>query len=81
MYQCLHKEAPELFLNLFSTKVIFMTMPLATQNYVPCGRLDVIQFSIIIQAANVWNSLPNQVKNAQSLQVFKQQFRNYFIEK
>ena len=28
----------------------------------------------------MWNSIPDQIKNAQSIYMFKQQFRNYLIE-
>ena len=82
MYQCMHKEAPELFLNFFSTNSDFHDH--ATRHsedlHVPYGRLDVRKFSIIIHGANVLNSLPYQIKNAQFVHVFKQQLRNYLIE-
>ena len=83
MYQCIHKDAPELFLNFFSTNSDYHDRDTrhSSDLHVPYGRLDVRKFSIIIHGANVWNSLPNQIKNAQSVHVFKQQFRNYLIEK
>ena len=83
MYQCIHKDTPELFLNFFSTISDFHGHDTRHSEdlHVPYGRLDVRKFSIFIHGANVWNSLPNQIKNAQSVHVFKQQFRNYLIEK
>ena len=83
MYQCIHKDAPELFLNFFSTNSDYHDHDTRHSEdlHVPYGRLDVRKFSIIIHGANVWNSLPNQIKNAQSVHIFKQQFRNYLIEK
>ena len=85
MYQCIHKDAPELFSNFFSTNSDYSDYldhdtRLSEDLHVPYGRLDVKIFSIIIHGANMWNSLPNQIKNAQSVHVFKQQFRNYWIQ-
>ena len=47
---------------------------------VPYGRLDIRKRSIIIQGAKVRNSIPDQIKNAQSVHMFKHQFRNYMID-
>ena len=64
MYQCIHKDAPELFLNCFSTNSDYHDHDARHSEdlHVPYGRLDVRKFSIIIHGANVWNSLPNQIK-------------------
>ena len=82
MYQCVNKETPELFLNFFCTNSDFHDHDTrhAADLYVPYGRLDIRKFSIIIHGANVWHSIPAQIKNAQSVHVFKQQFRNNLIE-
>ena len=82
MYHCVNKETPELFFNFFCTNSDFHDHDTrhAADLYVPYGRLDIRKFNIIIHGANVWNSIPVQIKNAQSVHVFKQQFRNHLIE-
>ena len=51
--------------------VIFMIMILATRrtSIVPYGRIDVRQFSIKIHGAKLWKSIPDQIKNAQSIYI------------
>ena len=82
MYQFIHKEAPERFLNLFHTNSNFHDHDTRHSEdlNVPYGRIDVRKFSIKIHGAKLWNSIPDQIKNAQSIYMFKQQFRNYLIE-
>ena len=82
MYQCIHKEAPEMFLNVFHTNSNFHDHDTRHSEdlHVPYGRIDVRQFSIKIHGANLWNSISDQIKNAQFIYTFKQQFRNYLIE-
>ena len=57
MYQCMHKDAPELFLNFFSTTSDYHDHDTRHSEdlHVPYGRLDVRKFSIITHGANVWN--------------------------
>ena len=82
MYQCIHKGAPEMFLNLFHTNSNFHDHDTRHSEdlHVPYGRIDVRKFSIKIHGANLWNSIPDQIKNSQSIYMFKQQFRKYLIE-
>ena len=82
MYQCIHKEAPEMFLNLFHTNSNFHDHDARYSEdlHVPYGGIDVRKFSIKIHGAKLWNSIPDQIKNAQSKYTFKQQFRNYLFE-
>ena len=82
MHQCIHKQAPEMFLNSFHTDNNFHDHDTRHSEdlHVPYGRIDVRQLSIKISGAKLWNSIPDQIKNAQSVYMFKQQFRNYLIE-
>ena len=50
MYQCIHKEAPEMFLNLFHTNSDFHDHDTRHSEdlHVPYGRIDVRQFRIKI---------------------------------
>ena len=57
MYQCIHKEAPEMVLNLFHTNSNFHDHDTRHSEdlHVPYGRIAVRKFSIKIHGANLWN--------------------------
>ena len=38
------------------------------------------QRSITYQGIKVWNTLPNEIKEAQSVEVFKQKLKDYLFE-
>ena len=82
MYQCVQKETPEFFLNFFCTKSDFHDHDTrhSANLYVPYGGLDIRKFGVIIHGAQMWISIPDQIKIVQSVHVFKHQFRNYLIE-
>ena len=81
MYHCIHKEAPEMFFNLFHRNRHHDHGTRHSEDlHVPCGRIDVRQFSIKIHVTKFWNSVPNQTRNTQFIYMIKQQFRNYLIE-
>ena len=48
---------------------------------VPFARLNVRIFSIKIHGAQVWNSLPQYIKSATSINDFKKKLRNFLIDK
>ena len=52
----------------------------ADELYVPYARLDNRKFSIKISGAKLWNVLPNYIKESSSVDVFKQNLRNYLID-
>ena len=52
----------------------------ADELYVPNARLDIRKFSIMIAGAKLWNVLPNYIKESSSVDVFKQNWRNYLID-
>ena len=82
MYQCIHQEVLEIFINLFQTNDdvhAYNTRP-SQQLHVPYGRLDVRRFSLKVYGAHVWNTIPDYIKNLQTIHTFKQLFRNYLIE-
>ena len=82
MYQCIHQEVPEIFLNLFQTNedIHDLNTRQSQELHVPYGSLDVRRFSFKVHGANVWNSIPDHIKNPQNIHIFKQLFRNYLIE-
>ena len=64
MYRCIHKEAPEMFLNSFHTNSDFHDHDTRHSEdlHVPYGRIDVRKFSIKMHGAKLWNSIPDQIK-------------------
>ena len=62
VFQCIHKKAPEMFLNLFHTNCNFHDHGTrhSEDPHVPYGRIDVRQFSIKIHGANC--GIPYQIK-------------------
>ena len=50
----------------------------ASDLHVPYGRLDIRQNSMKIHGANMWNSIPENVKMLESVYLFKQRVRNFY---
>ena len=82
MHRCIHREVPEIFLDLFEINddIHDHNTRHSQQLHVPYGKLDVRRFSFKVHGANVWNSIPDHIKNAQNIHIFKQLFRIYLIE-
>lgn len=47
--------------------------------YTPSFRLDVRRFSIRVAGPDLWNSIPQNIKESQSLQIFKRQFKEFLL--
>ena len=79
MYQCIYQEVLEIFLFLFQTNddVHDYDTRQSQQLHVPYGRLDVRGFSFKVHGAHVGNTIPDHIKNVQTIHTFKQLFRNY----
>ena len=58
MYQCIHQEVPEIFLNLFQTNedIHDRNTRQSQQLYVPYGRLDVRRFSFKVHGADMFRN-------------------------
>ena len=52
----------------------------ADELYVPYARLDVRKFSLKIAGAKLWNVLPNHIKESNSIDILKQNLKNYLID-
>ena len=52
----------------------------ADELYVSYARLDIRKFSIKISGAKLWNVLLNYIKESSSVDVFKQNLKNYLID-
>jgi hypothetical protein len=48
--------------------------------FIPYVRTNYGKFSLIYQGPNVWNNLPQDIRNANSLSIFKNMLRNSYLE-
>ena len=83
MYNYMDGNVPNAFQNFFHVNRNIHDYELrnADDIQVPYGRLDIRRFSIIIAGANLWNSLPVYVKNANTVHLFKRYLKNYLLDK
>ena len=82
MYRCRHESFSELFDNFFLTNREFHGLELrnADDLYMPRARLDIRRFTIRIHGVKLWNSLPVQICNSDSIHIFKRRLRSHIIE-
>ena len=82
MYHCINQKALEFFCLIFKTNCACHNRDTRQSDdlNVPSWRLDVRKFGFRIHGANMWNNIPDYIKNVQSVYIFKQRFRNYLIE-
>ena len=82
MFQCIHQDVPEIFLNLFQTNddVHDYNTRRSQKLHVPHGRLDVRGFNFKVHGAHAWNTKPDHIKNVQTIHTFKQLLCNYILE-
>ena len=82
MYICRHESFSELFDNFFLTNREFHGLELrnADDLYMPRARLDIRRFTIRIHGVKQWNSLPVQIRNSDSIHIFKRRLRSHIIE-
>ena len=82
MYQCINDNIPEVFDNFFqrNNSVHGHNTRQADDLQVPYARLDIRKSCLKVHGANLWNNIPILVKQSASLDIFKQQLRNYLIE-
>ena len=81
MYKCLNESFPQFLSNYFTRNNSIHEYSTRGTNeiHVPFGRLHIRKFSIRINGAKVWNSLPSFVKQSRSLELFKNTLRNYLF--
>ena len=82
MYNYMDGNVPNAFQNFFHVdrNIHDYEFRNADDIQVPYGRLDIRRFSIIIAGANLWNSLPVYVKNANTVHLFKRYLNNYLLD-
>ena len=82
IYRCMHESLPDLFDNFFMTNRDFHGRELrdADDLYTPYARLDIRRFTIRIHGAKLWNNLPAQIRNSDSIHIFKRRLRSHIIE-
>ena len=82
MYRSIHESLPELFDNFFLTNRDFHGHELrdADDLYIPYAKLDIRRFTIKIHGGKLWNALPAQIHNSESIHIFKRRLRSHIIE-
>ena len=83
MYNTINSVVPTLFTSFFQQNVYFhrYNTRRAYDLHVPLGKTNVRKFSIRINGAMVWNTLPESVRESQSLMVFKKSLRKYLNDR
>ena len=83
MYEYMHGNVTYIF-NIFFQRnrdIHWLNIRNADDLHVPSGRLDVRKFSIKIAGANQWNSIPLNVENSTSIDLFKKNMRAYLMDR
>ena len=82
LYQCLNGCVPDIFNDFYACNrnIHGQDTRQASDLHVPCGRLDIRQNSMKIHGANMWNSIPENVKMSKSIYVYKQRLRNFLLD-
>ena len=83
VYQCLNGCVPDIFKDFYTRNrnVHGHNTRQASDLHVPYGRLDIRQNSMKIHGANMWNSIPENIKISESIIVFKQRLRNFLLDR
>ena len=83
VYQCLNGCVPDIFKDFYTRNrnVHGHNTRQASDLHVPHGRLDIRQNSMKIHGANMWNSIPENIKISESIIVFKQRLRNFLLDR
>ena len=48
---------------------------------IPFPRVDSVKINFEYQSLKLWNSIPNEIKNVSSLNIFKKNYKKYLIDK
>ena len=82
VYQCLNGCFPDIFNDFYTCNrnIHGRETRQASDLHVPYGRLDIRQNSMKIHGANMWNSIPENVKMSESVNLFKQRLRNFLLD-
>ena len=83
VYQCLNGCVPDIFNNFYirNRNVHGHNTRQASDLRVPYGRLDIRQNGMKIHGANMWNSIPENIKISESIIVFKQRLRDFLFDR
>ena len=76
VYQCLNGCVPDIFNDVHGRNT-----PQASDLHVPYGRLDIRHNSMKIHGANMWNSIPENIKISESIILFKQSLCNFLLDR
>ena len=83
VYQCLNGCVPDIFNDFYACNrnIHVHDTRQASDLNVPYGRLDIRQNRMKIHGANMWNSIPENVKMSESVYLFKQILRNSLLDR
>ena len=78
MYKTINKSVPQYLQDLFSLRSCpYSLKDNENKLFVPKPRTDYLKRSFSYERAVLWNSLPTQLRSAQSLSVFKRGLNNW----
>ena len=83
MYQWVNENLPQIFKNFYQyrrDRHEHNTRNVADL-HVLYGRVGIRRFSIKLYGAKLWNSFPSYIKCSTSLPIFKQNIKNYLLER
>ena len=77
----LNEQCPEILNQNFTKRSQISTYETRRLNdlQVPRPRLEITRKSFSYQGAKVWNDIPNNIRDAESISIFKKQLRNYLL--
>ena len=77
----LNEQCPEIFKQKFTKRSQISTYETRRLNdlQVPRPRLEITRKSFSYQGTKVWNDIPNNIRDAESISIFKKQLRNYLL--
>ena len=66
-----------LILKSFKLEIRFINILQDTLTFTDLIPAEQINISILFQGPRIWNSLPNNIKNAQTLNIFKREIKPF----
>ena len=83
MYNVMNAETPNLFTSFYQQNkaVHRYNTRIANDLHVPFGRTYVRKFSMRINGALIWNSIPDKIRQSKSLNIFKKAVKRFFIDR
>ena len=84
MFKAIHGKAPDYITNIIT--MLCDILPYNNRNtvsmnlHVPHFNTAAYEKSLTISGANLWNSLPNSIKNCTTINAFKNAYRKHYFK-